>query len=115
MFKGEISTVFDDFGSLCNIIVLLIIVNSAIVGIVTSFFLKNLNSILKTYASALELVITAVVCYILFHILITWGTVISICLVTIAVAMYFKNPVNNVNLGNDSSRDKKPLLDVVTE
>ncbi|KAI8422209.1 hypothetical protein MSG28_006108 [Choristoneura fumiferana] len=115
MFKGELNTVFNDFGSLCNIIVVLIIVNSAVVGIVTSFFLKNLNSILKTYASALELVITAVVCYILFRILITWGTVISICLVIIAVAMYFKNPVNNVNLGNDSSRDTKALLDVVTE
>lgn len=114
MYKGEVSSMFSDFKSLGNILVILIIVNSAVVGIVTSFFLKNLNSILKTYASALELVITAVVCYLLFHILITWYTVASICLVSIAVALYFKNPVNNASY-NNSEKDKKPLLDVVTE
>ncbi|KAG7306218.1 hypothetical protein JYU34_008821 [Plutella xylostella] len=116
-FKGELCDVFEDFKMLGDTYVILIIVNSAIVGIVTSFFLKNLNSILKTYASALELIITAVVCYLLFGILITRYTVISICLVSIAVAMYFKNPVNNV-LGSDmEAKDKKELLlpIVVTE
>lgn len=114
MFKGEVYTMFNDFQSLGNVFVILITVNSAVVGIVTSFFLKNLNSILKTYASALELVITAVVCYILFHIRITWYTVVSICLVSIAVGMYFKNPVNN-NYTTHKEKDSKPLLDVVTE
>ncbi|CAK1600959.1 unnamed protein product [Parnassius mnemosyne] len=112
-YKGEVNTIFNDMQSLEDIIVILIIVNSAIVGIVTSFFLKNLNSILKTYASALELIITAVVCYILFNILITGFTILSICLVSIAVAMYFKNPVNNNTVNND--KDKKPLLEIVTE
>ncbi|XP_061703770.1 UDP-galactose transporter senju isoform X1 [Cydia pomonella] len=114
MLKGELGTVFDDFSSLANIIVILIIVNSAVVGIVTSFFLKNLNSILKTYASALELVITAVVCYLLFNILITWGTVTSICLVSVAVGMYMKNPVNNAILNEPmKDKDQKPLLEEV--
>lgn len=114
MFKGELATIFDDFGSLADTFVILIIINSAVVGIVTSFFLKNLNSILKTYASALELVITAIVCYLLFNILITGFTVLSICLVSIAVAMYFKNPVNNVNMGATDTKDKTPLLEVTT-
>lgn len=113
MYKGELGNIFSDIQSLGDIIVLLITVNSAIVGIVTSFFLKNLNSILKTYASALELVITALVCYILFNILITRFTILSICLVSIAVAMYFKNPVNNTTPTN--IKDKKPLLEIVTE
>ncbi|XP_047992480.1 UDP-galactose transporter senju isoform X2 [Leguminivora glycinivorella] len=114
MLKGELGTVFDDFSSLANIFVILIIVNSAVVGIVTSFFLKNLNSILKTYASALELIITAVVCYLLFNILITWGTVISICLVSIAVGMYMKNPVNNAIIDESAKgKDQKPLLEEV--
>lgn len=112
MYKGELGTVFSDFQSLGDIFVILITVNSAIVGIVTSFFLKNLNSILKTYASALELVITAVVCYILFKILITWYTILSIFLVSISVAMYMKNPVNNTN---SNSEDKKPLMEVVVD
>lgn len=113
MFKGEVVTMFDDLQSLWDIFVILITVNSAVVGIVTSFFLKNLNSILKTYASALELIITAVVCYILFNILITTYTIISICLVSIAVAMYFKNPVNNV-VPSTSDKDKVPLLDITS-
>ncbi|XP_045515147.1 UDP-galactose transporter senju [Pieris brassicae] len=116
MCKGEVLTMFKDFQSLGDVFVILITVNSAIVGIVTSFFLKNLNSILKTYASALELIITAVVCYILFHILITFYTIVSICLVVISVAMYFKNPVNNTNVESEQMRkDKKPLLDVVVQ
>lgn len=108
----RVTSIFDDFASLCDVFVILITVNSAVVGIVTSFFLKNLNSILKTYASALELVITAVVCYILFNILITVHTIISICLVSIAVAMYLKNPVNNVTTSAVEYKDKIPLLDV---
>ena len=42
-------------------LVLLLIINNSILGIVTSLFLKKLNSILKAFASALELVITAVI------------------------------------------------------
>lgn len=114
MFKGEITSLFDDLAPLCDTFVILITVNSAIVGIVTSFFLKNLNSILKTYASALELVITAVVCYLLFNILITVYTVISICLVSIAAAMYLKNPVSNVSKSVAESKDHAPLLEVST-
>ena len=41
-------------------LVLLLIINNSVLGIVTSLFLKKLNSILKAFASALELVITAV-------------------------------------------------------
>ncbi|KAH9631224.1 hypothetical protein HF086_005995 [Spodoptera exigua] len=115
MFKGELGTIFEDFSSLGNIFVILITINSAVVGIVTSFFLKNLNSILKTYASALELVITAVVCYILFSIVITPFTVLSICLVSIAVAMYFKNPVSNVTMNLSDAKDREPLLEVTSK
>ena len=42
-------------GQLLDAKVLLIMANNAAIGIVTSLFLKSLNSILKTFASALEL------------------------------------------------------------
>lgn len=113
LYQGQLSNLASDFQSLNDTFVILIMFNSAIVGIVTSFFLKNLNSILKTYASALELIITAVVCYMIFGILITWFTVISICMVSVAVMMYFKNPVSNIQ--KSDTRDKKPLLEVVVE
>ncbi|XP_013187275.1 UDP-galactose transporter senju isoform X1 [Amyelois transitella] len=114
MFKGELETIFEDIPSLWDVFVILITVNSAVVGIVTSFFLKNLNSILKSYASALELVITAVVCYLIFNIYITWYTIISIGLVSLAVGMYFKNPVVNVS-PSPGDKDCKPLLEVTSQ
>lgn len=44
--------------------VVIVILNNAAVGIVTSLFLKNLNSILKTFASALELVFIAILSWV---------------------------------------------------
>lgn len=77
--------------------VLIIAVNNALIGIVTSFFLKYMNSILKTFASAIELVFTAVLCRILFAIPIHLNTVLAISIVTIAVYIYSRNPVNNTS------------------
>ena len=76
--------------------VLLIMFNNAAIGIITSFFLKNLNSIVKTFASALELVFTAILCWILFGIPITFNTALAISIVSFAVILYSQNPVQNV-------------------
>lgn len=75
--------------------VIIIILNNAAIGIVTSFFLRFLNSILKTFASALELLFTAVLCYFLFNIPIYLNTVISIAIVSIAIYLYSLSPVVN--------------------
>ncbi|GAB1861637.1 CMP-sialic acid transporter [Camponotus japonicus] len=75
--------------------IILIMLNNAIVGIITSFFLKTLNSILKTFASAMELIFTAVLCWILFNIVINISTIISIAMVSVAIILYSKNPVQN--------------------
>ncbi|XP_011690363.1 PREDICTED: CMP-sialic acid transporter 1 [Wasmannia auropunctata] len=75
--------------------VILIMLNNSLVGIITSFFLKTLNSILKTFASAVELVFTAVLCWILFSIPISANTIVSIAMVSLAVILYSKNPVQN--------------------
>jgi len=73
--------------------VLYVMLNNAVVGIVTSMFLKNLNSILKTFASALELVFTAVACWILFKIPIDLYTVVAIAIVSFATYLYSRFPV----------------------
>lgn len=92
--------------------VILIAVNNCCIGIVTSFFLKYLNSILKTFASALELLFTAVLCWVLFSIPIYLNTVLAIAIVSISVYLYSQSPV--VNIGKLSSRkdfeDKRALL-----
>jgi UDP-sugar transporter A1/2/3 len=79
-----------------NFKVVLIILNNAAIGLVTSLFLKNLNSILKTFASALELVFTALLSLIIFNIPLDSLTVFSIAIVSYATWLYSKNPVNNV-------------------
>ena len=76
--------------------VFIIMVNSCAVGIITSFFLKYLNSILKTFASALELVFTAVLCRMFFSIPIYINTILSIAIVSISVYLYSQSPVVNL-------------------
>lgn len=92
--------------------VILIAVNNCCIGIVTSFFLKYMNSILKTFASALELLFTAVLCWVLFSIPIYLNTVLAIAIVSLAVYLYTQSPV--VNTGKLGSRrdfeDKRALL-----
>ncbi|XP_071540709.1 UDP-galactose transporter senju-like isoform X2 [Panulirus ornatus] len=75
--------------------VIVIILNNAAVGIVTSFFLRSLNSILKTFASALELMFTAVLSWVIFGIPVDWCTAIAIALVSYATYMYAQSPVVN--------------------
>ncbi|XP_017772978.1 PREDICTED: CMP-sialic acid transporter 1 [Nicrophorus vespilloides] len=95
LFHGNLSTAFqyDNLAKIMNFKVIILMINNASVGIITSFFLKQLNSILKTFASALELVFTAILCYFLFHIPIALSTVMAICTVLFAVYLYTQNPV----------------------
>ncbi|XP_046465239.1 UDP-galactose transporter senju isoform X1 [Neodiprion pinetum] len=92
--------------------VILIIVNNAAVGIITSFFLQTLNSILKTFASALELVFTAILCWILFNIPIHVNTVVAIAVVSYSVFLYSQNPVQNTHpkVQTTNESDSESLL-----
>lgn len=122
LIRGELLDAFSphNLASIMRFSVLIIIVNNAAIGIVTSFFLKYMNSILKTFASALELLFTAVLCYFLFSIPIYMNTALAIAVVSYAIYLYTKSPV--VNLGkirplqslseaSAKSTDKKKLLD----
>ncbi|KAH8271795.1 hypothetical protein KR044_005548, partial [Drosophila immigrans] len=125
LLRGELLDAFSahNLSSIMRFSVLIIIVNNAAIGIVTSFFLKYMNSILKTFASALELLFTAVLCYFLFAIPIYMNTALAIAVVSYAIYLYTQSPV--VNLGkvrplsqlseattNPKDRDdKRKLLD----
>ncbi|KNC55472.1 cmp-sialic acid transporter [Thecamonas trahens ATCC 50062] len=69
-----------------------IILTYASIGIVTSIFLKHLNSVLKTIASALELYATAATALLLFGTPIDGFTVISLILVSGGVYIYSAFP-----------------------
>ncbi|XP_011639154.1 UDP-galactose transporter senju [Pogonomyrmex barbatus] len=89
--------------------VILIMLNNSLVGIITSFFLKTLNSILKTFASAVELIFTAILCWILFGIPISTNTIVSIAMVSFAVILYSRNPVQNTQ-PKESTESAKLLV-----
>ncbi len=98
---------FEALSSVFEWKVVLIMINNALIGIVTSLFLKSLNSILKTFASALELMFTGVLAWIFFGIPLDILTVISIGIVSFATWLYSKNPVQNPAPANllDSSKN----------
>uniref|UniRef100_T1JGU1 Sugar phosphate transporter domain-containing protein n=1 Tax=Strigamia maritima TaxID=126957 RepID=T1JGU1_STRMM len=110
-FNGQLSTAFtgEAIKSLAQFKVVLIVFNSAGIGIATSLFLKNLNSILKTFASALELMFTAVLCWIIFGIAVDANTVAAIAIVSYATYLYSQNPVVNLakNLSRDDDKEKE--------
>ncbi|XP_055539388.1 UDP-galactose transporter senju [Wyeomyia smithii] len=103
MFRGELTAVVtsEHLTEVFRFEVLVIMINNAAIGIITSFFLKYMNSILKTFASALELMFTAILCYLLFSIPIYLNTALAILVVSYAIYLYSLNPV--VNLANKTS------------
>lgn len=97
--------------SLLEFKVILIMINNAAVGIVTSLFLKSLNSILKTFASALELMFTAILARLIFGIPLDAATIIAIGIVSLATWLYSINPVKNTTANSastDSLSNEKP-------
>ncbi|XP_014271305.1 UDP-galactose transporter senju [Halyomorpha halys] len=107
-FGGNINKLFDHetYVPFNNIKVFLVIFNNAAIGIVTSFFLRYLNSILKTFASGLELVFTAILSRVLFSIPIYLNTVLSIFVVTVATVIYSQNPVSTAKVRGKEDREK---------
>lgn len=108
LYQGDIQNAFktDNLSVIFHYRVLVIMINNAIVGIITSFFLKSLNSILKTFASALELIIIAVLSYVLFKIPIHMNTILAIGVVSYAIILYSRNPVSNVKPSKEEEREQ---------
>ncbi|XP_001657933.2 CMP-sialic acid transporter 1 [Aedes aegypti] len=109
MFRGELAAVVtkEHLLEVFRFEVLVIMINNAAIGIITSFFLKYMNSILKTFASALELMFTALLSYLLFSIPIYVNTALAIFVVSYAIYLYSLNPVVNLaSKTGGSSREK---------
>ena len=125
LISGDFWSAFttDSLSAIFRFKVIIIIINNAAIGIVTSFFLKYMNSILKTFASALELMFTAVLCYFLFSIPIYINTALAIVVVSFAIYLYSQSPVVNLgkvrplnslseaNTSSATSQEKRKFLD----
>ena len=94
-YNGELESSLsrDNFISLWQFFVIAIILNNSFAGIITSLFLKNLNSIVKAFASALELIFTALLSFLLLRIPLHWNTILAVAVVSYAVVMYAQNPL----------------------
>merc|ERR1712158_75506 len=92
-----------------QIFVLAIIFNNSLAGIITSLFLKNLNSIVKAFASALELIFTALLSFLLLGIPLHWNTILAVIVVSYAVVMYAQNPLKVNNSINDNAKKDEIL------
>lgn len=120
ILQGDLVSAFtqDSLSMIFRFDVIIIMINNAAIGIVTSFFLKYMNSILKTFASALELLFTAIFCYLLFSIPIYINTILAIGIVSFAIYLYSQSPVVNtgktpviaLNRNNATSEDSVALL-----
>lgn len=82
-----------DLKNILNFKVIMIISNNGAAGIVTSIFLKSMNSIMKTFASSVEIIFTAIFSLILLGDPISLMTVFSIFLILVSMWMYAKNPI----------------------
>ncbi|EER08904.1 CMP-sialic acid transporter, putative [Perkinsus marinus ATCC 50983] len=72
--------------------ILAIIFNAAITGVMTGFFLKHLNSILKSIAAAIQVWTVAITSFIVFGYPIDLGVFLSLVLVTAGVWIYSRYP-----------------------
>lgn len=92
--------------------VFMVMLNSALCGIMTSLFLKNFNSILKIFAYAVELVVTALICWPLFSIPIDSYTTAAILIVSLATYIYSQNPMTTPSAQSnvDSQSSNKYVL-----
>lgn len=107
ILQGDLLSAFniDSLKFVFTFKVIIVMVNNAAIGVITSFFLKYLNSILKTFASALELLFTAVLCYLLFQIPVYLNTILSIAVVSFSIYLYSLSPIVNTDT------KKQPLDD----
>lgn len=93
--------------------ILVLVVNNATVGIITSLFLKSMNSILKTIANAIELLLTAILCYLLFGFPIHANTIAAIGVVAYALYLYSSNPVTNITTPQPLTSPADPVKGAV--
>jgi len=77
-----------NWNAICTPIVLSVIGIMSSVGLVTGFFLKHLDSVLKAIASALEVVATCLLSFAFFGVPLDFFTVVAAAMVGAGVALY---------------------------
>jgi len=79
-------------------------------GVVTSLLLHSLNSIIKVFATAIELVLIAVLSWVLLGYPITLQTVSAVSIVSCSVVIYAKHPITKSTL--PATKSNKNLINI---
>jgi len=88
---GE-AVALDNLSVVCSPTILALVAIMSSVGLVTGYFLKVLDSVLKSVASALEVVLTTLLSFVLFGTPLDFAAVVSAALVGAGVALYSRPP-----------------------
>ena len=70
-----------------------VLFNTTFLGLMTSLFLKNLDSVFRTFGAVFQIIFTAILSVLLLNTTINFVTIISIVIVINALIIYVKNPV----------------------
>lgn len=102
----------ENLRAICSPTLLAVIAIMSSVGLVTGFFLKYLDSVLKSIASALEVIVTTLLSSLLFGTALNVQTVIAACLVGSGVTLYSKPP-RHMHFGREmehANAEAEPIL-----
>lgn len=102
-------TLFSWFKGFDKLVIAIVMLNSSI-GIMTSLFIKTFNSVLKTFVSAIELMLTAILSFALFGIPIYWNTIVAILIVSVAILIYAMNPTHTEKIQLDRNDNLKVYI-----
>eukprot|EP00759_Apiculatamorpha_spiralis_P040354 PhF_6_TR38953/c0_g1_i1/m.58290 len=104
--------------SALNSVLLLIVINGAIIGIVTSLLLKFLNVIVKAFASACEVMLTGVAAWVFLGSDFTLKDFFACSVVMYSIYMYYTMPGQTLTMSSSSAapqpKDVKPAPEVKT-
>ena len=92
-------------------LVIAIVMINASIGIMTSLFIKTFNSVLKTFVSAIELILTAILSFVLFGIPIYWNTILAVFIVSVSILIYAMNPIDTEKIDQKKDNLKVHIKD----
>lgn len=92
--QADKSSTITLYNSLNRSVVIGVIIVNALCGLVTSWFLKDFNSILKNFAAAIELFAIAILAWLIYDDALDKYTIIALFLVTASLIVYSRNPVS---------------------
>jgi drug/metabolite transporter (DMT)-like permease len=85
----------------------LVVFNGAAMGLLTAYFLRKLDSIRKSIASAIELWTTAILSSIVFGYPIGMNAIVGLAFITIGVVLYSQSSLSTSQKSSISSLVKK--------